>query len=443
MIDGKFLVDGLCSSSGGMGGILFVTPLGTIPPFPIVLKFCKSTDEEHLKRFRREVRLLGGFKGNSHVVQVWDQNLDVTPPYFVMKYYADGDLLSIAQQLRTSLELQESCFLRMIDCVQELHVQNKFHRDIKPQNFLREGEELVVSDLGLSTEIDSITAFTTSSIYWGTLGYIPPEFQRGGFKHADVTGDIYMLGKAFYVLLTGREPDHLMPEEVSPPLYHVISKCCHIAKESRYQTLPQLREALIESYDVLLGRSASVLSEMFSAIKDRFEKADDFDEDEISAFIERLAIAPEDEQNQIVKKLPRGFFFAISQPLLARQLDTFLGIYENFVEGQDYGFEYAETIASSMRRIVKTQSVLARNRARSIDLAILAAFHKNRWAAMDICREMVQGIVDEDLALHVVSILLKPEASFLTDIESSSCSNGVIQNTIRRLHRKQEEARQF
>ena len=195
-----------------MGGILFVTPLGTIPPFPIVLKFCKSTDEEHLKRFRREVRLLGDFKGNPHVVQVWDQNLDVTPPYFVMKYYADGDLLSIAQQLRTSLELQESCFLRMIDCVQELHVQNKFHRDIKPQNFLREGEELVVSDLGLSTEIDSITAFTTSSIYWGTRGYIPPEFQRGGFKHADVTGDIYMLGKAFYVLVTGREPDHLMPE---------------------------------------------------------------------------------------------------------------------------------------------------------------------------------------------------------------------------------------
>lgn len=115
-----------------------------------------------------------------------------------MRFCTDGDLLTIAHEFRVSFATQESFFLKMIDCVQELHARNEYHRDIKPQNFLREGDQLVVSDLGLSTELSSATAFTNSSVWWGTHGYIPPEFQQGGFKHADAAGDIYMLGKTFY-----------------------------------------------------------------------------------------------------------------------------------------------------------------------------------------------------------------------------------------------------
>ena len=54
----------------------------------------------------------------------------------------------------------------------------------------------------ISTEIGSETGFTRSSAYWGTHGYIPPEFLTGGFKHADAPGDVFMLGKTFYVLLS-------------------------------------------------------------------------------------------------------------------------------------------------------------------------------------------------------------------------------------------------
>ncbi|HXO38216.1 MAG TPA: hypothetical protein VN872_06240, partial [Candidatus Acidoferrum sp.] len=91
IIDGKYRVEGLCSDSGGMGRIIFVTPLYAPFPFDIVLKYCKDTQEEQLKRFRREVRLLGTFKGNSKIVQIVDANLDHDPPYFVMKHYPNGD----------------------------------------------------------------------------------------------------------------------------------------------------------------------------------------------------------------------------------------------------------------------------------------------------------------------------------------------------------------
>ena len=85
VIDKKYVVRGVCSDSGGMGAILFVDPVGHDPGSKIVLKYCRGQSDEHLLRFRREVRLLASFAGNVKVVQILDKNLDHEPPYFVMK----------------------------------------------------------------------------------------------------------------------------------------------------------------------------------------------------------------------------------------------------------------------------------------------------------------------------------------------------------------------
>ena len=154
-----------------------------------------------------------------------------------MKYYPDGDLRNLAPLLERDLLAQETLIIQLIDCIQELHARNEFHRDIKPQNFLLDGTNVVVSDFGLTTEIGSATAFTRSSVFWGTHGYIPPEFLTGGFKNADAVGDIFMLGKTIYNLLTNRDPLYLVGDDMPAPLFHVIERCCSIRKESRYQSL--------------------------------------------------------------------------------------------------------------------------------------------------------------------------------------------------------------
>jgi serine/threonine protein kinase len=174
IINGRYRVEGLCSKSGGMGEILFVTSLNSKLGFEIVLKYCRDVNDESLRRFRREVRLLSTFKGNSKVVQIVDQDLDHNPPYFVMKYYPEGDLCKLTDVLRGSYEVQEKYFLQMIDCIEELHSKGTFHRDIKPQNFLIDSSEIVVSDFGLTTEIGSDTAFTRSSVYWEVMDTFPP-----------------------------------------------------------------------------------------------------------------------------------------------------------------------------------------------------------------------------------------------------------------------------
>ena len=194
IIDGKYRVDGVCSDSGGMGQILFVEPTEeTDSHTKIVLKYCRQTDSEYVQRFRREVRMLDEFSENSRVVEILDFNLEFEPPYFVMPFYAGGDLTTVRDRLRTDAAFQETIFLQMVDCVAELHSRGKFHRDIKPENFLRDEQGIRVSDLGLSMEVNSPTAFTRSSQYWGTPGYLPPEFEDGGFRHADAAGDVFML----------------------------------------------------------------------------------------------------------------------------------------------------------------------------------------------------------------------------------------------------------
>ncbi|MDQ3711958.1 MAG: protein kinase [Acidobacteriota bacterium] len=244
IINNKYVVTGDCSSSGGMGTIVFVDEVGKKSNETLVLKYCKIVEDETKQRFRREVRFLNEFQGNPKVVQIVDFDLDYDHPYFVMRFYPEGDLVSIRRSLEDNYALQEKTFNQMIECVNELHIQDKYHRDIKPQNFLRDGESIVVSDFGLSTEVGSSTAMTRSSQYWGTPGYVPPEFvmDDGGFRDADAASDVFMLGKSFYVLLSGNDnPQYLIKGNIPDALFLIIQRCCELEKAKRYQSLAELR----------------------------------------------------------------------------------------------------------------------------------------------------------------------------------------------------------
>ena len=259
VVDSRYIVTDLCSNAGGMGTLMHVKEVGGSHP-TLVLKYCKLTSEESLSRFRREVRVMQQFIDNSYVMPVLFANLQHSPPYFVMPLYEHGDLIRHAPSLRNDLPTLEIYFNRMIDCLSQLHDKGILHRDIKPQNFLLSGHSLVVSDLGLCSELDSATAFTKSSVFWGTQGYLPPEFLNGGFKEADVAGDVFMLGKTFYVILSGRDPTYLVNDNIPSPLVPIIERCCAISKASRYQTLASLRQSIVSGWPTPVDAAGALMA---------------------------------------------------------------------------------------------------------------------------------------------------------------------------------------
>lgn len=434
-IDGRFKVAGVCSDSGGMGRVLLVEDITGILKGTLALKYCREEDNEYVKRFRREVRLLTQFAGNSKVVEVLHSNTKHEPPYFVMKFYRDGDLTVRVDEIKETPEEQERVFNLMIDCIAELHANDVVHRDIKPQNFLVDGDGLVISDFGLGMEPGSTSRFTSSSMFWGTQGYLPPEFHHDGFKYANESGDVFMLGKSFYALATKQNPTYLMENEVNPALFHVIERACELDKSKRYRSLAELRQALTMAYDVMLGRGGHLgeVSQLLATITDTLENESKYKSPQVIELIENLALVDEEDQIRICLELKKPFISILTHEKLRPYLDDFLGIYRRMVESEQYGWSFAETIASNMRLIFQNEEVSARSRARALELAVDAAYRMNRFAAMDTCVSMITSADNDEFGVHVAGVIQRNPHSFVTGIEPSQCKSESVRSALRAL----------
>ncbi len=442
VIDGKYQIQGSCSNAGGMGTLLYVTAVGSTGS-PLVLKVCKFADEEMRARFRREVRLMQQFAGSNYVVPIVDANLDHDPPYFVMPHYEHGDLMGKAAQFRANLEQVDVVFNRMIDCLSHLHEKQVFHRDVKPQNFLLGAGTMVVSDLGLCTEHQSLTGFTRSTQWAGTPGYMPPEFMNGGFKDADATSDIFMLGKSFYVLLCGRDPMYLVADGIPPQLFPILERCCAVNPMSRYQSLASLKQSLKSAFDVLLGRAVGPgkAYALMRAIADKLRLSQQYSPAEVSQFVEELGHLEPRDQHQMCLELPPEAFSVLSQALVHSHLSQFIQIYRGMAENATYSWSFAEDIAKNMKVLFESESISAANKAEALRVAIIAAVRQNRFAAMGTCKAMIIRVEEAELGQRVHDILVERDTHFIQHIDPAECRHAAVRAAVVNL-KAAEAARQ-
>jgi DNA-binding NarL/FixJ family response regulator len=140
------------------------------------------------------------------VVDIYDYGVHDGREYLAMEYFPRGDLRARMQQ-PLSVAAAVAYAQRIAAALQVVHEAGVVHRDLKPQNvMLRENDEVVLIDFGLSKDLNGTMGSTRTGVLRGSPYYICPEQAQG--LPVDRRGDLYSLGVMLYEMLVHRKPFH-------------------------------------------------------------------------------------------------------------------------------------------------------------------------------------------------------------------------------------------
>ena len=233
--------------------------IGASPAAALVVLKEMNADMAQIRKaqelFEREARAL---KSLNHpgVPKFFDFFVEEDKKYLAMEMIHGQDL-----EKRISLQgpvLPQQAIEWMIqtcEVLEYIHSQKPplIHRDIKPANLLvrRRDNRIIVLDFGAVKEIG-----TPLGTRIGAEGYSAPEQDRG---QPLTQSDLYAVGSTLIFLLTGQSPMHFYDNHgngyrfyvesvptITPKLRQVIEKVTQPLPGDRYQTAPELAQALKE-----------------------------------------------------------------------------------------------------------------------------------------------------------------------------------------------------
>jgi serine/threonine protein kinase len=164
-----------------------------------------SNDGELLARFQREAHIHLNLS-DPHIVRIVDYG-DDNQMHFIVMEYIDGQNLKYYMLTHGPMEpLRAINYTRQIvEGLDTAYKQGVVHRDIKPQNILINGKDVVkIVDFGLARSRETVT-LTQSNVFMGTAYYISPEQAESG-RSADTRSDLYSVAAVLFEMLTGNPP---------------------------------------------------------------------------------------------------------------------------------------------------------------------------------------------------------------------------------------------
>ncbi len=211
-----------------------------------------------LQRFKQEL-ILASQVTHKNVVRIYDLG-EAEGIRFITMEYVDGDDLRTLLKQRHKFGPDDAVSIigQVGRALQAAHAEGVIHRDLKPQNIMRDrAERIVVMDFGLARSVDSAGMTQTGALV-GTLEYMSPEQAMG--SDLDQRSDIFAVGLIFYELLTGQVPykadsalaslmkrtsEPVLPAvqlDASVParLSAIVSQCLERDPSRRYQTAADL-----------------------------------------------------------------------------------------------------------------------------------------------------------------------------------------------------------
>ena len=229
-----------------------------------------------LERFKQEL-VLSHQVTHKNVVRIYDLGDADGIKFITMEYIEGQDLHSLIVQQKIFPPAEAVEIMRQVcRALEAAHAVGVIHRDLKPQNIMRDKQgRVVVMDFGLARLLDSHDGMTQTGAIVGTLEYMSPE--QGLGMPLDERSDLFAVGLIFYELLTGKMPyqadsalasllkrthERAAPvSKHSPNIPHALSdivgKCLEPKLEDRYQHVGEILTDL-EAWQG--GRAAATLN---------------------------------------------------------------------------------------------------------------------------------------------------------------------------------------
>jgi len=211
-----------------------------------------------LERFKQEL-VLSHQVTHKNVVRIYDLGEADGVKFITMEYIEGSDLRSISLE-KKRFEPAEAVEIMQQVCraLEAVHAVGVIHRDLKPQNIMRDNNgRVVVMDFGLARLVES-NGMTQTGALVGTMEYMSPEQALG--SQLDQRSDLFTLGLIFYELLTGKMPFHAdsalaslirrtqeraisvtqHDRTIPASLANIVAKCMERDPKQRYQSTTDL-----------------------------------------------------------------------------------------------------------------------------------------------------------------------------------------------------------
>ncbi|MYL33252.1 protein kinase [Pontibacillus yanchengensis] len=369
----------------------------------IAIKQCNTFTEDNLKRFKREVRIMKNIH-HPNVIKVLDHNLETAIPYFTMPL-ASTSLDKILNENYMDINTLINYFEKICSGVAAIHSTGHTHRDIKPHNVLIIEDEVIVSDLGFAKFNNrDTTVLTKTSDTILTEEYAPPEqFIEGGSRDLDHRGDIFMLGKTLYQLLTNQRPLLMNPGAVPIEYKYIVQKATQYEPRDRYQSVGALLDAVLDikrvndpenNPDIVLK---SLISTAEENLKDNL-----YQKENIIRIINTLNLFENpSEKLSNFNMIPTQLFHVLGsdisnefEPLLKETLTSV----KETVSGKPWS--YAEEIGNKMRILINSSTSPLVCRDATL-IVLVSAVELNRFAAMDQFDSIILSVKNDEVAFAI------------------------------------------
>ncbi len=379
-------------SKVGEGGFGVVYKVAKNKHYFAMKSILPDANQEQIMRFRREVRMLMSVK-DEHVIEVVDYDLDDNSPYFIMPLCSE----SLTTKVRAGMSEEEGLTACIDFCkgIQAIHHAKMCHRDIKPDNALFLNGVLKITDLGVGRfENRDTTTLTQYGDQIYTEGYRPPEYRTDdsdAFREFTAQGDIYMIGKSIYFVLThGGDVTDVDLTAVSIDVAPIIERCLKTSLNDRYSTVDELLDDLVTIQNVRkkIQKIPKSLDEIL--IEPMPIRYDDL--------YNRLLADSDDEKSlyellKSVDDMTLTALFTQKRSLLSNYIGRFNQTLRN-PKGWIM-FEYVEVYVNAIKIMFFLCST-PYHKQLLLDLAFDLAIQYNRYPAMLIIGDILSSLSDAD-----------------------------------------------